>query len=274
MVESPAVNRRSMTKPKRRTKHSAAEFTIDELARAAGTTVRNVRAYQERGLLPAPKKRGRVGIYGPEHLARLKTIGPMLERGYSLANVGELIEAWEKGHDIGKLLGLEVALTSPWTDEQPQQITKAQLQELFGSALTPEAMLKAVEFGAVRLEGDVIMVPSMKLLRAGALLAKEGVPLVELLKVVARLRATIDRMATELLELAMKYVFDRYGKGVLPPAEDAPRLAELIWQCRPLVMQAVDTEVAHAMEKAAEKFIGDKLSNVLEQLHRPLASSE
>ena len=26
-----------------------AEFTIDELAREAGTTVRNIRAYQERG---------------------------------------------------------------------------------------------------------------------------------------------------------------------------------------------------------------------------------
>ena len=257
-----------MTKTSARNKNTSAEFTIDELAQAAGTTVRNVRAYQERGILPAPNKRGRVGIYGPEHLARLKTIGPMLERGYSLANVAELIGAWEKGHDIGKLLGLEVALTSPWTDEKPQQISKAQLQELFGAALTPDAMMKAVEIGVVRIDGDTIVVPSMKLLRAGALIAKEGVPLPELLDVVTRLRSTIDHVATELLELAMKYVFDRYGKGVLPPAEDAPRLAELIWQCRPLVMQAVDAEVAHAMEKAAEKFIGEKLSNVLEQLHK------
>ena len=30
-----------------------AEYRIDDLARAAGTTVRNVRAYQDRGLLPA-----------------------------------------------------------------------------------------------------------------------------------------------------------------------------------------------------------------------------
>jgi len=257
-----------MTNPKKRPKPSATEFTIDELARAAGTTVRNVRAYQERGLLPAPNKRGRVGIYGREHLARLKTIGPLLERGYSLANVGELIEAWEKGHDIGKLLGLEMAITSPWTDEKPQRITLAQLRELFGPALTPEAMTKAIEIGAVRADGEEIVVPSMKMLRAGALLAKEGVPLVELLKVVARLRVTIDQVATELLQLAMRYVFDRYGKGALPPPEDVPHLAELIWQCRPLVMQAVDTEVAHAMEKAAENFLGEKLSYVLEQLHK------
>ena len=268
MVQIPAVNRSSMTKPKKRTRNTETEFTIDELARAAGTTSRNVRAYQERGLLPGPRKRGRVGIYGPEHLARLKTIGPMLERGYSLANVAELIGAWEKGHDIGKLLGLEVALTSPWTDEKPQRITRAQLQDLFGAALSPQAMTKALEIGVVRMDGDALIAPSIKLLRAGALLAKEGVPLAELLDVVARLRSTIDRVASELLELTVRYVFDRYGKGALPPPEDVPRLAELIWQCRPLVMQAVDTEVAHAMEKAAEKFIGEKLSNVFEQMHK------
>jgi len=43
-------------------------MTIDELARAAGTTVRNVRVYQDRGLLAPPERRGRLGLYGPDHL--------------------------------------------------------------------------------------------------------------------------------------------------------------------------------------------------------------
>ncbi len=262
-----------MTKTKKRPKNIAAEFTIDELAQAAGTTSRNVRAYQERGLLPAPSRRGRVGIYGPTHLARLRMIGPMLERGYSLANVAELIEAWEKGHDIGKLLGLEAALTSPWSDEMPQNISKAELQELFGAELGPEAMATALSMGVVKVDGDAIIVPSMKMLRAGALLAREGVPLIELLHVIARLRGDIERVAQELVGLATRYIFDRYGKGTLPPPEEVPRLAELIWQLRPMVMQAVDYEVAHAMEKAAEKYLGEKLSTVLEQLHTPSTGS-
>src|SRR5438309_572599 len=41
----------------------ASEYRIDELAREAGTTVRNVRAYQDRGLLPPPRRSGRVGLY-------------------------------------------------------------------------------------------------------------------------------------------------------------------------------------------------------------------
>ena len=69
------------------------EYSIDELARVAGTTVRNVRAYQDRGILPPPERRGRNGIYNHTHLARLRIIGQLLARGYSIANIGELIEA-------------------------------------------------------------------------------------------------------------------------------------------------------------------------------------
>mgnify|MGYP002684132866 CR=1 FL=1 len=49
-----------------------ADMTIDELARASGMTVRNIRAHQSRGLLPAPEVRARTGYYGPEHVARLQ----------------------------------------------------------------------------------------------------------------------------------------------------------------------------------------------------------
>ena len=42
-----------------------AEYTIDELAREAGATVRNIRAYQERGILPPPRRQGGWGCTGP-----------------------------------------------------------------------------------------------------------------------------------------------------------------------------------------------------------------
>lgn len=242
------------------------EFTIDELAREAGTTVRNVRAYQERGLLPPPERRGRVGIYGEAHLARLKIIGPLLERGYSLANVAELIDTWEGGHDISKLLGLEAAITSPWSNEPPAIIPKDQFLEMFGETLTQAAMAKAIDTGIVRLEGDAFRVSSIKLVQAGALLAKEGVPLEELLEIVAQIRADSERIAGELMALTTKHIFDRYGKDALPPPEEVPRLAELIWRLRPMVLQIVDAEVARAMELASDKNLGEKLSKIIEQM--------
>ncbi|MDQ2797612.1 MAG: MerR family transcriptional regulator, partial [Actinomycetota bacterium] len=69
-------------KPAARSRYkTAATYRIDDLARAAGTTVRNVRAYQERGLLHAPARVGRTAIFDDTHLTRLKMITSMLDRG-------------------------------------------------------------------------------------------------------------------------------------------------------------------------------------------------
>src|SRR5215469_3709712 len=86
------------------------EYRIDELARAAGTTVRNVRAYQDRGLLPPPRRHGRVGLYSEVHLARLRLLGQLLDRGFTMNNIRDLLAAWESGQNVADLLGLEAAL--------------------------------------------------------------------------------------------------------------------------------------------------------------------
>src|SRR5690625_5577198 len=65
----------------------AAEFTIEELARRAEMTVRNVRAYASRGRIPAPRLQGRTGYYNRVHLQRLRPIRPLLDRGNTVAAV-------------------------------------------------------------------------------------------------------------------------------------------------------------------------------------------
>ena len=67
-------------------------LTIDELARRAGMTVRNVRAHQSRGLLPPPEIRGRTGYYGAEHADRLELIKDLQAEGFSLEVIGRILE--------------------------------------------------------------------------------------------------------------------------------------------------------------------------------------
>ena len=244
-----------------------AEFTIDELAREAGTTVRNIRAYQERGILPPPRRQGRVGLYGASHLARLKIIGSMLARGYTIANVAELVAAWEQGHNVGDVIGLEAAVTSPWSDELPTHLTPEQMLQLLGGPPDAKTMAMAVQLDVIRPTQDGFVVPSMKLLNVAAALIREGVPLPDLLVMTAELRRRTEEIADGLVGLVIRHVFDRYGKDSLPPPDEAPRLAALIWRLRPMVMQAVDSEVARAMEKAAQKHLGERLSHVLEHMH-------
>ena len=74
-------------------KRPASSMTIDELARASGMTVRNIRAHQSRGLLPAPEVRARTGYYGPEHVARLNLIQELQGNGYNLAAISHLLAA-------------------------------------------------------------------------------------------------------------------------------------------------------------------------------------
>ena len=70
---------------------SADGLTIDELAAAAGMTVRNVRNHQARGLLAPPSLVARTGYYGAEHLERLKLIRAMQAEGFNLEAIACLL---------------------------------------------------------------------------------------------------------------------------------------------------------------------------------------
>lgn len=83
------------------------EFTIDSLARAGETTVRSIRVYHERGVLPPPEVRGRIGYYSPDHLKRLRTISRLLSRGMKLNGIKELLDAWDRGEGLADLLGVD-----------------------------------------------------------------------------------------------------------------------------------------------------------------------
>ncbi|HEY3480708.1 MAG TPA: MerR family transcriptional regulator, partial [Streptomyces sp.] len=43
-------------------------YRIEDLSHLSGTTVRTIRAYTDRGLLPKPERRGRANVYDDAHL--------------------------------------------------------------------------------------------------------------------------------------------------------------------------------------------------------------
>src|ERR1700690_1469675 len=82
-------------------------LTVDELARAARTTTRQVRALQTQGLLPRPDLVGRTGFYGADHLGRLRAVLRLQASGFSLGSLATLLRAWEAGMTLGQVLGLD-----------------------------------------------------------------------------------------------------------------------------------------------------------------------
>lgn len=223
-------------------------MTIDELARRAGCTTRNVRNHQTAGLLPPPVIDGRVGRYDEGHLARLRLIAQLQEQGYSLAGIASLLEAWEKGHSLADVLGFEEALTAPWTDEEPEVVSPAHLFELFPeSATRPDLVLRAVELGLFEADGPDVRVLSPRLVKAGAEMVAVGVPLAATLEELGELRRDLDRVATRLVRLFEEHVWQPFADAGMP-ADQLPHVTDALRRMRPLAAATVQAVLARAME--------------------------
>jgi len=228
-----------------------AEYRIDELARRAGTSVRNVRVYQDRGLLAPPRRQGRVGWYDEAHVDRLRLIGRMLERGYTVATIRELLDAWSGGLGLADLLGVEAALSGPWSLEEPVHVTLAALRRRFGPAADDGFVTEAVRLGLLERDGARYRVPSPRLLDAGAEMVGAGMPLTAVLAVAVALRTHLDKVA----ELLFSVVAATLPTGTADPTH----LAETVARLRPHAARAVEAAFALAMR--------DQADTVLAELH-------
>jgi DNA-binding transcriptional MerR regulator len=240
------------------------EYTVDELARVTDTTVRNVRAYQDRGLLAPPEKRGRVGVYDDTHVSRLKLINHLLTRGYTLANIQDLIMAVDEGHDLRSILGLETAIGGRWSRERPKKYSLAELLQMFGDKASPGALVKAVDLGLLERDGLSFVSGNPTALAAGATMAKEGIPLTDLLDAVRIARPHFNAVAKALVDLVVRQL-DRYDAGALPPPADVPALVDAIWRLRPLANVLVESEMNRALEEASGDYLGDRVAAIMEK---------
>jgi DNA-binding transcriptional MerR regulator len=245
-----------------------AEYRIDELARLAGATVRNIRVYQDRGLLSPPRRAGRVGIYTDAHLARLRLIGQLLRRGYTFANISELLGVWERGGDIAEILDLESAVGLPWSDEIPAYVTAARLTELFGGEASPATIARAVELGLLEPDGARYRAPSPRLLNAGAELVAAGMPLPAVLDLAERLRTHVDAAARDLAGTVTRHVLATRLRDGRLQGQDIADVAAITRRLRPLAQAAVDALLAQAMSRHVPEALGDQFARVLDHLER------
>jgi DNA-binding transcriptional MerR regulator len=240
------------------------EYRIDELARLAATTVRNVRVYQDRGLLAPPRRDGRVGIYTDAHLARLRLIGQLLRRGYTFANIGEMMAVWERGGNLAEVLDLESAVGHPWSEEIPGHVTAEQLRETFGAESTTENWARAAALGILEPDGDRYRVPSPRLLSAGAELVAAGMTLPAVLDLAERLRAHVDAVAHDMAATVAGHVVDANLRDGELRGEDIAIVAAIIRRLRPLAQITVDAMLAQAMSRHVQEALGDHLTQVLD----------
>ncbi|MGH2721329.1 MAG: MerR family transcriptional regulator [Actinomycetota bacterium] len=227
-------------------------MTIDVLARRAGMTTRNIRAYQTRGLLPPPRLVGRVAHYDSGHLARLKYINQLLARGFSLAVIRDLLSANEEGRSVRDMLGFEEALMAPWSDEVPEGYTLDRLRRLFPEIVGDESLLeRSVALGLLARRGDEYVAPSPRLIEVGAMLVASGVPLSAALDEYEVLREDLSRIALRFVTMFERHVWEPFVQAGFPP-ERLNEVTETLQRLRPAAAESVHAVLAQAMEEEVE----------------------
>lgn len=205
------------------------EYRTEELAEAAGIPVRTLRFYRERKLLPPPRREGRIAWYDDHHLARLRTVAALLERGHTLGGIAELTVAFEKGRDVGQLGEL---LGMGWSEETPVRLSPEALADYFEGEVTPENLAASLDLGYLATDGEEIVHVSRRLLDVSSALVREGVPLAAVLEAGRRVREHADAMAALFAELISAHISE-----------------EAVERLRPLAKSVVEAELTMAMDR-------------------------
>jgi DNA-binding transcriptional MerR regulator len=181
-------------------------MTVDQLAGHVGLPVRTIREYQTMHLLPSPQRQGRIGLYGHEHRRRLELIARLQQRGYSLASIRDVLDAWEAGANLPELLGVDVGPAA--LDETPLRVTRAELSARI-QAMSPTRIRKAEQAGLIIADG-----PRHFVVRSPALLAlvadgvRAGVSFTDMLNLVATLRDQLGTLADGLADQIVTRVWE------------------------------------------------------------------
>jgi DNA-binding transcriptional MerR regulator len=237
------------------------ELTIDELARRTGMTVRNIRAHQSRGLLPAPQVRGRTGFYGSEHESRIGLIRELQADGYKLEAIGRLLDS--AGGSSEEVLRFTRSLKAPFEDEEPQIVTAEELAERWDAGeAAPQLLRKAEKLGILRpLPDGNFEELSPTLGRASAELASLGIPAETALDVAAEIRKHSGAVAKVFVELFMRQVwkpFEDQGR----PEHDLPAVREALERLRPLASDSLLAMFQLVMTEKVEERMGREVERI------------
>ncbi|MCV7344515.1 MerR family transcriptional regulator [Mycolicibacterium rhodesiae] len=243
---------------------ASGEYRIDELARLAGTTTRNIRVYRDRGLLHPPLRVGRIALFNDTHLTRLRMITSLLDRGYNLAHVHEMLSAWEQGKNVGDMLGLESAIAGSWATEKPERMSVTEARRLVDD---DDGFDRMVGLDLIRLEDDGhdATVVRPKLVEAFNEIRQYGVAIGTLIDLHEQIAPLINQISAILVRAGVNHVGDRLNPGSPLPAD--PEVTEMITMLvrfRTQAVAAVSSTLAFSIESSVESVVANILAQAVD----------
>lgn len=232
---------------------SDTDLTIDQIAQFAGIPVSTVRLYQNKGLLPPPERRGRVGFYGAGHRDRLRLIAHLQDRGFSLAAIKEALDSWNAGHSLDHLLG--VSGIAPALGREQLKLSPNELAERFeGVGLTQADVLRSVEIGLIELDGADVVFRNEAFADIGPAVAKIGVPLPEILDEYEALQAAVVEIADRFRAVFERHLWGPFVEKGMPSGEVSSLTAD-VGQLTEMATSIVTTELHARFASFASDYV-------------------
>lgn len=226
-------------------------MTLEELAEVSGVAPRTIRYYQTKKLLQPPAKDpedGRVAIYGPEHVERLRLIGELNDRGLKLPAIRTLLEKGDASTRIADWLGLDDSLRGAWNQDQARLYQRDELSELLKDT-APGTLGLLEDAHLVTRQGNAWLVPNPALLDLTIGLVVDGVRPDLVLEAGRILQVNLHKAANQLIDLFVKATAEGFGEGT-----DS---AALVHALRPVAGDAARMIFGQQLEVAIEELLAD-----------------
>jgi DNA-binding transcriptional MerR regulator len=235
---------------------TAAGLTIDQLAERTGITVRTIRFYAGKGLLPPPRLRGRTGLYDADHVARLDLVSELSALGFTLAAIENHLRGLPPSAGAEEL-ALRRALITPWATEQVEELDRAELERRAGRVLGAEEIDALEGLGILERTDGGVRLLGPAALHEGLAALDSGLPA----RMWVRAHGIVERhtaaLAEELMELFQDEVLQPYrDRG--RPADERRRLATAMGQLKPVTVRGVMTAFGRAVNRSIRDRIGDR----------------
>ncbi|WP_181780985.1 MerR family transcriptional regulator [Pseudonocardia pini] len=223
-------------------------LTVDQLAARTGTSVRTIRYYAGRGLLPPPTLRGRTGLYGADHVARLELVAELSALGFTLTAIERHLERVPASAGPEEL-ALQLALLTPWAPEALDEVDHVELERRAGRELDADAVERLAAYGVVEPVGpDRYRVQGQIPLAAGL----DSLDFDLDAEFWRRSREVIDRhtnaLAEELMGVFQDHVLQPY-RDAGRPADQRSKLATALTRLKPVTVQGVVTAFGRAVNR-------------------------
>ena len=186
-----------------RTPTPSRSFTIDELSQHTGVPGRTIRFYQSQGVLPSPRREGRVAFYDDDHVRRLHLIADLRDRGLRLDAIRDALEQLESGGDsLQSWLGLSERFSDPWTEDRPLLLSAEELLGRYGGG-RPGLLADLEAIGLIRRKGSGVrpsfLVETIGFVDAVVALEQAGIELSVSIGSAEIMRRSIGALAEELV---------------------------------------------------------------------------